>query len=59
MESSNSYYYFLLKYTWKGSSLAAQRLGLQAFTAVTQDLIPGGGPKDPHKSYSQKKKKIV
>ena len=57
MESSNYYYYFLLKYTWKGSSLAAQRLGLQAFTAVTQDLIPGGGPKDPHKPYSQKKKK--
>ena len=50
------YCYFLLKYTWKGSSLAAQRLGLQAFTAVTQNLIPGGGPKDPHKPHSQKEK---
>ena len=59
MESSNYYYYFLLKYTWKGSSLAAQWLGLQAFTAGTQDLIPGGVPKDPHKPYSQKKKNSI
>lgn len=59
MESSNYYYHFLLKYTWKGSSLAAQWLGLQAFTVVIQDLIPGGVPKDPHKPYSQKKNSIV